>query len=229
MPNNPIICALDMMDIDRAVALTKAVRSKVAMVKLGLEFFSLYGTSGVQRIIELGVPVFLDLKLHDIPNTVARAINAVKCLDIAMLTIHVSGGKSMIRSSLDALLDTNILLAGVTVLTSLDEDDLSAFLGVRKSLESYVMRLVDLAVDAGLRAVVCSAHEVGPIRKLHPGIKLVTPGIRITTGTDDQKRVKTPMEALSEGADYLVIGRPITQSPDPSVKVDEILRLIGMR
>ncbi len=114
MRSSPIICALDMMDITRALEVTKAISGKVAMVKLGLEFFTAYGITGVRQVIELGVPVFLDLKLHDIPNTVARAIHSVKDLNIAMLTIHVSGGKDMMRAAADALSDTNILLAGVT-------------------------------------------------------------------------------------------------------------------
>ena len=226
MRSSPIICALDMMDITRALEVTRAISDKVAMVKLGLEFFTAYGIAGVRQVIELGVPVFLDLKLHDIPNTVARAIHSVKDLNIAMLTIHVSGGKDMMRAAADALSDTNILLAGVTVLTSIGGDDFIDF-GIQESLESHVMRLVSLAVDAGLRAVVCSAHEVGVIRGRYPDITLVVPGIRFNSGVDDQKRTKTPMDALSDGANYLVVGRPVTQSPDPLAAIDEILRSIG--
>ncbi|ASI47578.1 MAG: orotidine-5'-phosphate decarboxylase [Anaplasma ovis] len=227
MRSSPIICALDMMDIARALEVTRVISGKVAMVKLGLEFFTAYGIAGVQKVIELGVPVFLDLKLHDIPNTVVRAIHSVRGLNIAMLTIHVSGGRDMMRAAADALSETNILLAGVTILTSIGGDDFTDF-GVQGSLESHVIRLVDLAVSAGLRAVVCSAHEIGAIRSRHPDVTLVVPGIRFDSGVDDQKRTKTPIDALSDGANYLVVGRPITQSPDPLAAIDEILRSIKM-
>ncbi|MGN7678323.1 MAG: orotidine-5'-phosphate decarboxylase [Anaplasma sp.] len=225
MPNSPIICALDMMDINRAIELTKEVSGRVAMVKLGLEFFSAYGISGVHQVANLGVPIFLDLKLHDIPNTVAMAIGAIKTLDIAMLTIHVSGGRNMIQASVDVLSDSKILPVGVTVLTSIDDADFEDF-GIHGPVGSHVMRLVDLAVDAGLQAVVCSAHEVSTIRKRHPELKLVVPGVRLNVDVNDHKRVKTPIEALSDGANYLVIGRPITQSPNPYAAIDEILHSI---
>ncbi|MGN7661040.1 MAG: orotidine-5'-phosphate decarboxylase [Anaplasma sp.] len=225
MPSSPIICALDMMDIDRAIELTKEVSSRVAMVKLGLEFFAAYGISGVRQVVNLGVPVFLDLKLHDIPNTVAMAISAIKTLDVAMLTIHVSGGRNMIRAAVDILSGSKILPVGVAVLTSIDDADFEDF-GIHGPVGSHVMRLVNLAVDAGLRTVVCSAHEVSAIRKRHPKIKLVVPGVRLNVDINDHKRVKTPTEAIFEGADYLVIGRPITQSSNPSAAIDKILHSI---
>ena len=227
MRGSPIICALDTMDIARALEVTRVISGRVAMVKLGLEFFTVYGIAGVQKVIELGVPVFLDLKLHDIPNTVARTIHSVRDLNIAMLTIHVSGGRDMMRAAADALSETNILLAGVTVLTSVGDNDFADF-GINGSLESHVIRLVDLAVGAGLRAVVCSAHEIGAIRNRYPNVTLVVPGIRFDSGIDDQKRTKTPMDALSDGANYLVVGRPITQSPDPLAAIDKMLCSIKM-
>ncbi|MDB1135770.1 orotidine-5'-phosphate decarboxylase [Candidatus Anaplasma sp. TIGMIC] len=222
---NPLICALDTADINRAVMLAKAVAGKVAMVKLGLEFFTAHGISGVQKIIDLGLKIFLDLKLHDIPNTVVGALNAVKSLDIEMLTIHISGGRGMIQASVDALQDSQVIPVGVTVLTSIDDNDMRDC-GIDKPVADHVMRLVDLAVESGLPAIVCSAHEVPVIRRKYPSIRLVVPGIRVAEATNDQKRVDTPKAALLKGADYLVIGRAITQSTNPSDAVDAILNTL---
>ena len=228
MSNNesPIICALDTADMDRAIALSRAVLDKVAMLKLGLEFFTANGISGVRKIMDMGMPVFLDLKLHDIPNTVAGAISAIKDLNVSMLTVHINGGRALLLRAMEELRGSATLLVGVTMLTSMNGDDLRD-VGISCTMDSHVMKLVDLAVDVGLQAIVCSPHEVSSVRKKHSGVKIVVPGIRISQGVaDDQKRVKTPKEALLDGADYLVIGRPITRSEDPAGAVEEILSSI---
>lgn len=219
---NPIICALDTTDFDVAVRLAKAVAGKVAMVKLGLGFFVAHGIPGVRKILDLGVKVFLDLKLHDIPNTVNSAIESIRDLDVEMLTIHVSGGRNMIEKAVRSLEGSGVMPVGVTVLTSMDERDLSE-LGVQHSVANHVIKLVDLAVSAGLNAIVCSAHEVSVIKSKYPNIVLVVPGIRNTHVSHDQKRVQSVADALSAGADYLVIGRMISESSDPAAAVDEIV------
>ena len=222
-PYNPIICAVDTRDMDRAVAMATALSGKVAMMKLGLEFFTSHGIEGVQKIIDLGFGVFLDLKLHDIPNTVVGALNSIKKLKIAMVTLHISGGKEMMRSAVNALEGSSIIPVGVTVLTSMDNADLREC-GITAEVDSHVMKLVDLAVESGLEAVVCSAYEIGYIRRKYPTMKLIVPGIRVETHiAHDQKRVKTPKDAMAAGADYLVIGRAITNSADPVGVVDKIL------
>ncbi|ABD44009.1 orotidine-5'-phosphate decarboxylase [Anaplasma phagocytophilum] len=224
---NPIICALDTADLERATTLAKAISGKVAMAKVGLEFFTAHGLSGVQKIVDLGFRIFLDLKLHDIPNTVRGALKSVVNLPaIDMLTIHVSGGKNMIMGAIDALKECDIEPVGVTVLTSMDDVDLRAC-GINSSVEAHVMNLVDLAVSSGLNAIVCSAKEVASIRKKYPSLKLVVPGIRMAqSATGDQKRVDTPKDTLAAGADYLVIGRVITQSSDPAGEIDKILKTL---
>ena len=220
---NPIICAIDTSDLDKALAMAETVSNKVAMVKLGLEFFTAHGLQGVQRIIDLGLNVFLDLKLHDIPNTVVGALNSIKTLHIDMVTLHISGGREMIRCAANVLVNSGILPIGVTVLTSMDSTDLQEC-GVGSSIDSHVRTLVDLAVDSGLNAVVCSAHEISSIRKKYPTIKLIVPGVRTDMYViHDQKRVMTPKDAIAEGADYLVIGRAITCSDDPAGVIEDIL------
>lgn len=219
---NPIICALDTTDFDEAESLAKVVAGRVAMVKLGLGFFVAHGIPGVQRILDLGVRVFLDLKLHDIPNTVNSAIESVKALGVEMVTIHVSGGRDMIEGAVDLLKGSGVLPVGVTVLTSMDARDLTEC-GVEHSVTHQVMKLVDLAVSAGVNAIVCSAHEVSVIKSKYPDIVLVVPGIRDTQVQDDQKRVKSPADAISAGADYLVVGRMVTGSQDPAAAIDRIM------
>ncbi|WP_169193616.1 orotidine-5'-phosphate decarboxylase [Anaplasma platys] len=219
---NPIICALDTTDFDTATSLARVLAGKVAMVKLGLGFFIAHGIPGVRRILDLGVKVFLDLKLHDIPNTVNSAIESIRDLDVEMLTIHVNGGRNMIKGAVDLLKGSGVLPVGVTVLTSMDERDLVEC-GVEHSVTHHVLKLVDLAVSSGLNAVVCSAHEVSAIKNEYPNLILVVPGIRNAQVSDDQKRVKSVAEALASGADYLVIGRMITASADPASAIDKIV------
>lgn len=230
-PQNPIICAIDTADMWQAEALTKAIRPHVGGVKLGLEYFTAHGADGVQLITDMRIPVFLDLKFHDIPNTVARAIRATAGINTFMLTVHTSGGRDMLRAAIDASMEVaeltgsgRPLIVGVTVLTSMDQDDLT-MVGFCDKLTDQVLRLADLAQSSGLDGVVCSPYEIQMLRR-HCGsdFKLVVPGIR-PAGADvgDQKRVMTPKQALENGADYLVIGRPITDAPNPAASAAEIL------
>ncbi|KLT22923.1 orotidine 5`-phosphate decarboxylase [Wolbachia endosymbiont of Armadillidium vulgare str. wVulC] len=209
---NPIICALDTQDLNKAISLANALRDKVGMVKLGLEFFAAHGLSGVGEVAKCNVPIFLDLKLHDIPNTVARTIEAIKVLDVEMLTLHISGGTKMLEEALNAAQGTKIKLIGVTVLTSMGNEDLSE-LGVARETKSQVILLAKLAKKVGLHGIVCSALEAQEVRQeCGKDFKIITPGIRIDSGHDDQKRTATPKEAINLGADYIVIGRPITKT-----------------
>lgn len=219
---NPIICALDTQEVDEATNTAREVQPHVGAVKLGLEFFTANGAAGVTQITKLGVPVFLDLKFHDIPNTVAKAIAATAGMNMFMMTVHTSGGRAMLQAAVDAsdrvaqvTGKERPLVIGVTLLTSLDQDDIS-LLGFQSSVQNQVLRLADLAQSAGLDGVVCSPFEIAPIRKAcGSDLTLVVPGIR-PEGSDkgDQKRVLTPKEALERGADYLVVGRPITEATD---------------
>ncbi|RDD35695.1 Orotidine 5'-phosphate decarboxylase [Wolbachia endosymbiont of Cylisticus convexus] len=209
---NPIICALDTRDLNKAISLANALRDKVGMVKLGLEFFAAHGLSGVGEVAKCNVPIFLDLKLHDIPNTVARTIEAIKILDVEMLTLHISGGTKMLKEALSVVQGKKIKLIGVTVLTSMGNEDLSE-LGVARETKSQVILLAKLAKKIGLHGIVCSALEAQEVRQeCGKDFKIITPGIRIDSGHDDQKRTATPKEAINSGADYIVIGRPITKT-----------------
>ena len=213
-----IFCALDRPDLDGALALGRSLVGAVDGLKVGLEFVTANGPDGVRRIVDIGLPVFLDLKFHDIPNTVARAVRAAGSLGIAMLTLHVAGGPAMLCAAVAAArgLDAPPWLLGVTVLTSVDDRDLAA-IGVGGSAADQVLRLADLGQAAGLDGVICSPHEIETLRRrLGGAFKLVVPGIRPHgSATDDQKRTMSPKEAATLGADALVIGRPITQAGDP--------------
>ena len=212
---NPIFVALDTPDVARAKALAQAVRRHVGGVKLGLEFFSANGPAGVEAIRSLGLPVFLDLKLHDIPNTVGKTVKALARLEPAVLTVHAGGGRAMLEAAKAAALSATKVFA-VTVLTSLDQSDLAAA-GVAGSPGEQVERLACLARDSGLDGIVCSGAEVAVAKTAWPGGFFVVPGVRPEGGSvGDQKRVVTPLEALESGASILVIGRPITGAADPA-------------
>jgi orotidine-5'-phosphate decarboxylase len=211
----PVAVALDAPDIDVAAHWATLVTPYVSTVKIGLELYLRYGPAVVATVRGgSGVQVFLDLKLHDIPNTVAGAARAVAKLRPEILTVHAAGGADMIKAAVQAAPDT--LVAGVTLLTSIGDKDL-ADLGVGGSVSDAVRRMAALAVSAGARGLVCSPREVAAVRaEVGPGILLITPGIRPAGVTsDDQARIATPVEALKAGADLLVIGRPITRAPDP--------------
>lgn len=214
-PAAPIAVALDAPDLETAARWADLVTPHVSTVKVGLELYLRYGPDAVASVRGASkVDVFLDLKLHDIPATVAGAAAAVERLRPAYLTVHATGGAAMIRAAVQAVPQTKI--AAVTVLTSLDEDDLDA-VGLRGPSLDAARRTAVLAVGAGARALVCSPREVSDIRaEVGPDITLITPGVRPAgSATQDQARVATPEQALDAGADLLVIGRPITGAPDP--------------
>jgi orotidine-5'-phosphate decarboxylase len=211
----PVAVALDAPDIDVAAHWATLVTPYVSTVKIGLELYLRYGPAVVATVRGgSGVRVFLDLKLHDIPNTVAGAARAVAKLRPEILTVHAAGGSDMIKAAVEAAPGT--MVAGVTLLTSIGDKAL-AELGVDGSVSDAVRRMASLAVGAGARGLVCSPQEVAAVRaEVGPDILLITPGIRLAGATsDDQARIATPEEALKAGADLLVIGRPITRAPDP--------------
>lgn len=211
-----IYVALDTPDLERAKAIAAKVRNHVGGLKLGLEFFSANGRHGVREMAELGLPIFLDLKFHDIPNTVGKAIQALRPLEPAILTVHAAGGRAMMEDA-KAAAPMGTKVVAVTVLTSLGGDDLEAT-GLAADPHSQVHLLTALARDAGLDGVVCSGSEVAAAKKLWPKGYFVVPGVRPVGGpAGDQKRVMTPRAALDAGASILVIGRPITQADDPDL------------
>lgn len=211
---SPVFVAIDTPELQQARALTSAVRSHVGGLKLGLEFFCACGPDGIAAIAEFDLPIFLDLKLHDIPNTVAKAVEALAPLRPAVLTVHAAGGRAMLAAAKAAAPEGTKVVA-VTVLTSLDAQDLAAA-GVSGSAEDQVRRLADLTRTAGCDGIVCSGAEVAAAHAAWPDGYFVVPGLR-PAGAEvgDQKRVMTPSEALAAGASMLVIGRPITAAADP--------------
>jgi orotidine-5'-phosphate decarboxylase len=218
---NPIFVAIDTPSLEQARALAEQLGSGAGGVKLGLEFFCANGPAGVAAILQLGIPVFLDLKLHDIPNTVAKAVEALRQLEPAVLTVHAAGGRAMLEAAKAAAAPTTKVVA-VTVLTSLDEGDLQS-IGVRDDPAGQVRRLAQLARESGLDGIVCSGAEVAAARQAWPDGFFVVPGVRPAGGAaGDQKRVVTPREALDSGASILVIGRPITGSDDPAAALRDI-------
>ncbi len=228
---NPIIVALDVPDAESALKLATQLTPVVGAFKVGKELFTAAGPDVVRRIRSAGGNVFLDLKFHDIPNTVAKAVEAATRLDVQMLTVHTSGGPAMLRAAEKSAQDTARslgrtppLVLGVTVLTSLDSDDLGA-VGVNSDVATQVERLAKLAAACGLRGLVCSPLEIAMLRKILPAeMQLVTPGIRPGDAkADDQKRTMSPKEAIAAGASWLVIGRPITAAADPLAAAKKIL------
>jgi orotidine-5'-phosphate decarboxylase len=225
-----LLVALDTVDTTAAIAQARAVRASVGGVKLGLEFFTANGPAGVREVVAEGQPVFLDLKFHDIPNTVAGAVRAATALGSFMLNVHAAGGAAMLRAAVDAAADMAAkagldrpLVIGVTVLTSLGDGDFTE-LGLQDTAHDQALRLADLAQRCGLDGVVCSPHEIVALRRhCGPDFVLVVPGIRPAwAAAGDQERIMTPGEAAQRGADYLVIGRPITGANDPAAAAERI-------
>jgi orotidine-5'-phosphate decarboxylase len=218
---SPIYVAIDTPDMDRARAIATAVKRHAGGLKLGLEFFCHNGRHGVMELAELGLPIFLDLKLHDIPNTVAKSIQALAPITPAVLTVHAAGGRAMLEDA-KAAAPTGTKIVAVTVLTSLDGDDLVS-IGVNADNHAQVERLAALAKDAGLDGIVCSGNEVAAVRRKWKDGFFVVPGIRpANTQLGDQKRVMTPRGAIDAGASILVIGRPVTSAEDPATALREI-------
>ncbi|TDI59603.1 MAG: orotidine-5'-phosphate decarboxylase [Alphaproteobacteria bacterium] len=225
-----IFCPLDTPSLETAKDWAGKLAGHVGGMKIGLEFFNAQGPQGVKAITDMGMPLFLDLKFHDIPNTVAGAVAAATPLAPYMMNVHAAGGPAMMKAARQAAEETSNslgitrpLVIGVTVLTSLDDDDLTA-IGVSANTADQVVRLARLTQACGLDGVVCSSHEIVAIRDAcGPDFKLVVPGIRLA-GSDmaDQKRIMTPPDAARAGANHLVIGRPITQAPDPVIAAEKI-------
>ena len=231
MPPNPVFVALDTTDLDRARDLAQRLKPHVGGLKLGLEFFSAHGPQGVRAFKEMGLPIFLDLKFHDIPNTVAGAVRAAAGLGVDILNVHAAGGGEMLKAAREAALGVNpkTKVIAVTVLTSLADADLDQ-VGQRGPAGDQVLRLATLTRDCGLAGVVCSAHEIAPLRRaLGPDFLLVVPGIRPKgASVGDQQRVMGPKEALDLGASHLVIGRPITGASDPAQAARDITQSLGI-
>jgi orotidine-5'-phosphate decarboxylase len=223
-PGDRIIVALDVATRKEAFDLVTKLYPDVGFFKIGLQFYTVDGLGLVRGIPHLGPKVFLDLKLHDIPNTVAKAVEAAGEVGVKMLTIHLGGGSEMIRAAVKARSE-DMLILGVTVLTSSTEETLRE-IGVSDVINDHVLRLARLGVAAGIDGVVASPHEAGALRtEFGDKIKIVTPGIRPSwSEPGDQKRFATPREAIDAGADYLVIGRPITGAPDPKDALKRLLK-----
>ena len=225
-----VIVALDYDDQHQALALADRLDPTFCRLKVGKELFTAAGPSIVKNLNDRGFDIFLDLKFHDIPNTVAKAIGTAADLGVWMANVHASGGSRMMSAAKRALdsKGSEMLLIGVTVLTSMDASDLEE-VGVRRNPSAQVLHLAELAKNSGLDGVVCSAQEAKLLKEsLGPAFKLVTPGIRLAnSAADDQRRILTPADAVALGSDYLVIGRPITQSTDPLATLSEINRSLS--
>jgi orotidine-5'-phosphate decarboxylase len=223
---NCLIFALDVSNIDEGIELLRTIHGHVGLVKIGLELFTSTGPRAVEEVKHLGFDVFLDLKLHDIPNTVAHAVKSARALGVSMLTVHTGGGEEMLRRAAEEAGDA-IQILGVTLLTSLGEEDLSPVAIVPDATE-VVRRRALLARKAGIDGIVCSPKEIKTVRQcIGPHGTIVTPGIRPqSAAVGDQKRAATPKTAIAEGADYLVVGRPIRTASNPAQAASNIVREI---
>jgi orotidine-5'-phosphate decarboxylase len=222
---NPVFVAIDTPSLEQALALCEQVRGGAGGVKLGLEFFSSCGPAGVERILEHGIPVFLDLKLHDIPNTVRAATRAARELGVRLLTVHAAGGRAMVEAAVSGA-GPECGVFAVTVLTSMDGAAVAEATGrERVEVLDEVLRLAALARAGGARGVVCSGREASAVREQHgPALQRLVPGIRFADGAaHDQARVVTPGAAAASGADYLVIGRAVTAAADPAAAMRRVL------
>jgi orotidine-5'-phosphate decarboxylase len=218
---NPIYVAIDTQDVHRAAAIARQMHGLAGGLKVGLEFFCANGEDGVLRLAEHETPIFLDLKLHDIPNTVQGAVQAIAHLQPTILTVHAAGGRAMMKAA-KAAAPPGTKVVAVTLLTSLDESDLAS-IGIEGQPASQVERLAALARESGLDGIVCSGAEVARARATWPDGFFVVPGVR-PAGVEagDQKRTVTPQQALADGASVIVIGRPITDSPNPARAIMDI-------
>jgi orotidine-5'-phosphate decarboxylase len=224
---NPVFCAIDTPSVPQAAALRESLRGKIGGIKLGLEFFMAHGTPGYNAVASNDLPVFLDLKLHDIPNTVAGAVASLLPLKPDFMTVHASGGAAMLRAAADAAARAGASrprLLAVTVLTSIDSGDLSA-VGQGSDMVAQVVRLAKLAQENGMDGVICAPEEITALRHaLGKEFILMAPGIRPAwAAANDQKRAMTPRQAIEAGADYLVIGRPITRAENPAEAAQRIM------
>ena len=223
-PRDRLIVALDFSQADQALELVRTLSGEISFFKIGLQLYTSAGPEIVRAVAATGAKVFLDLKLHDIPNTVAKAVGAAGELGVGMLTLHLSGGRNMIEAAVAAS-PAHLLLLGVTVLTSYDESTLHET-GVSETADAHATRLAQLGAAAGIRGLIASPHELRSLRHaLGDDVTIITPGVRPSwAAADDQKRFSTPAEAIRRGADYLVIGRPITAHVSPREAVQAIVR-----
>jgi orotidine-5'-phosphate decarboxylase len=221
-----LIVALDVKDLATATDLVEKLRSTVTLFKVGVQLFTAEGPRAVEAVQQRGGQVFLDLKFHDIPNTVAAAVREAAKMGAMMCTLHASGGRSMLQAAKEAVAQrgSSMRLLAVTILTSLDPHGFEEAMGSGQGLQAQVIRLASLARETGMDGIVASTHEIAPLRAaLGPSMAIVTPGVRPEWApADDQLRVMTPREAAAAGADYLVIGRPITTAPDPAAAARRI-------
>ena len=221
---NKIFCALDFSELDQTIKFTNVIKNHIGGIKIGLEFFCKNGPAGVQKLKEFELPIFLDLKLHDIPNTVAKAFRNLISLSPDYLTIHLNGGKRMIEELIKYKKKTKLI--GVSMLTSLDQNDLKKT-GVMCDEVSYIEKLVKIGVSSGIDGVVSSPKEVKVLRKKFEKLILVTPGIRLPEDDqNDQKRIETPGKAIKNGSSLLIIGRTITKSINPISSIEKIIENI---
>ena len=219
-----IFCALDFSELDQTIKFTDRIKDHIGGIKIGLEFFCKNGPAGVEKLKEFQLPIFLDLKLHDIPNTVVKAFRNLVSLSPDYLTVHLSGGKRMISELIKYKKKTKII--GVSMLTSLDQKDLKEK-GIMCDENSYVEKLVKIGVSSGIDGVVSSPKEVKLLRKKFQKLILVTPGIRLSDDKkNDQKRTETPAKAIKNGSSMLVIGRSITKSSNPILSIEKIVQNI---
>ena len=219
-----IIVAIDETNFEKASEIIDGLDSKKCMLKIGSVAFNSMGHKIIRFASERGFEIFLDLKLHDIPNTVKKSIQGLISLPINMITIHTSGGKEMMIAAMEAVSESQIKVFGVTALTSLNNDDTNQIF--QRTTSEQVNAMLDLAESAGIDGVVCSPHELKLVKK-RSTLLSITPGIRLQDSNDDQKRVMTPKEAINQGADFLVIGRPITEAENIGEALDEIFQNIS--
>ena len=228
MSKRQLVVAMDFDDVDVAVRLAQQLDPGVCRLKVGHQLYASAGPAAVRRLQDQGFEIFLDLKFHDIPNTVAGACRAAADLGVWMVNVHASGGPVMMAAAARAVETTATLVTAVTILTSFDQAQFQQ-VGYHGQIADQVVSMALLAQQSGLNGVVCSAHEIALLRsELDAGFCLVTPGIRpVGTVVGDQQRVMTPGQAVATGSDFLVVGRPITQSPNPSEVVEAICHEIG--
>ena len=217
--SKPIIVAVDETQLSSFKQTVDSLDSDLCMIKVGSVSFNAIGHEALTYVASKGFEIFLDLKLHDIPNTVKKSIEGLISLPIGMMTIHTSGGLEMMKAAKKAVSDTNIKIFGVTALTSLSDEDTSTIF--QRTASNQVKAMLDLAQEAQIDGVVCSPHELDLVVE-RKSLLSITPGIRLSESADDQSRVMSPKDAISKGADYIVIGRPITNAPNISEALQEI-------
>jgi len=222
--SKPIIVAVDETQLDSFKQIVDSLDSNLCMIKVGSVSFNAIGHEAIQYVASKGFEIFLDLKLHDIPNTVKKSIEGLISLPISMMTIHTSGGLEMMKIAMNAIKDTNIKIFGVTALTSLSDEDTHVIF--KRTASDQVAAMLDLAQEAKIDGVVCSPHELDLV-VARKSLLSITPGIRLSASDDDQSRVMTPNDAISKGANHIVIGRPITNAPNIREALLEIYNSIN--